>query len=131
MNKRHKEQCELELERAEKAFNAAKVLFRENLYEDCVSRAYYAVMHAARAALSTISVFPNSHNAVKRLFGLHLVKKGPFDREYAVILTTEQEDREIGDYGIGFGFPPDRAQARLEDAEKFITRVRKFINDRE
>ncbi len=40
-----------ELIRAKKALLAAKTLFENQLYEDCVSRAYYAVLHAAIAAL--------------------------------------------------------------------------------
>jgi uncharacterized protein (UPF0332 family) len=41
-----------ELTRAGKALLAAKTLLENQLYEDCVSRAYYAVLHAAKAALA-------------------------------------------------------------------------------
>ena len=129
MSEESQEHYALELDRARKAFKAAKILYQEKLYEDSVSRSYYAVMHAARAALSTISVFPNSHPAVRRLFGLHLVKRGMFGKEYSVILTAEQEDREMGDYGIGYAIPQDRAQARLEEAEKFIAGVEAFVKE--
>lgn len=129
MNAEYQEQCNLELARARKAFQAAKILYQEELYEDCVSRAYYAVMHAARAALATVSVFPESHTAVRRLFGLHLVKSGFFGKEYSVILTAEQEDREMGDYGIGYAIPQDRVQARLEEAEKFMAGVEVFVKE--
>jgi uncharacterized protein (UPF0332 family) len=37
-----------ELTRAKKALSAAKALLEYQLYEDCVSRAYYAVLHAAK-----------------------------------------------------------------------------------
>jgi uncharacterized protein (UPF0332 family) len=37
-----------ELTRAKKALLASQTLLGKQLYEDCVSRAYYAVLHAAK-----------------------------------------------------------------------------------
>jgi len=37
-----------ELIRAKKALLAAKTLLENQLYKDCVSRSYYAVLHAAK-----------------------------------------------------------------------------------
>jgi len=38
-----------ELTRAKKSLLAAKTLLEKDFFEDCVSRAYYAVLHAAGA----------------------------------------------------------------------------------
>ena len=54
-----------ELARAKKALLAAKTLLENQLYEDCVSRAYYAVLHATKAALATENVTPESHHAAR------------------------------------------------------------------
>ena len=116
-----------ELIRAKKALLAAKTLLENQLYEDCVSRAYYAVLHAAKAALSIEDVEPQSHHAVRRMFGLHLVKIGTIDREFARILTAEQEDREIGDYDIHIEIEQDTALKRVRDAEKFVERIDKYL----
>lgn len=121
------EQVDQELERARKALRAAELLLSEELHEDCVSRAYYAILHAARAALLAVSVFPDSHTAVKRLFGLHLVKNGPIEKRFAVILAAGQEDREMGDYGIGLTFPRERAHSRLCEAGAFLKRMEAFL----
>jgi len=116
-----------ELIRAKKALLAAKTLLENQLYEDCVSRAYYAVLHAAKAALSIEDVEPQSHHAVRRMFGLHLVKTGKIEREFARILTAEQEDREIGDYDIHIEIEQDTALKRVRDAEKFVERIDKYL----
>jgi len=116
-----------ELNRAGKALLAAKTLLENQLYEDCVSRAYYAVLHAAKAALVTTGVEPESHSAVRRLFGLHLVKSGKIEKEFAAILTAEQEDREIGDYDIDIEIEQDTALKRVRDAEKFVERIDNFL----
>lgn len=116
-----------ELTRAKKALLAAKTLLENQLYEDCVSRAYYAVLHAAKAALATVGVEPESHHAVRRMFGLHLVKTGKLEKDFAKILTAEQEDREIGDYDIHIEIEKDTAAKRVRDAEKFIKRIEKYL----
>ena len=116
-----------ELIRAKKALLAAKTLLENQLYEDCVSRSYYAVLHAAKAALATKDIEPESHNAVKRMFGLHLIKTGEIEKDFAKILTAEQEDRAIGDYNIYIEIEQDRALKRVRDAEKFVERIEKYL----
>ena len=113
--------------RANKALLAAKTLLENRLYEDCVSRAYYAVLHAAKAALVTGGTEPESHSAIRRMFGLHLVKTGKIEKDFAKILTAEQEDREIGDYDIDIEIEQDTALKRVRDAEKFVNRMEKYL----
>jgi len=116
-----------ELTRPKKAILAAKTLLENQLYEDCVSRAYYAVLHAAKAALAIEGVEPQSHHAVRRMFGLHLVKTGKIERDFARILTAEQEDREIGDYDIHIEIEQDTAQKRVADAEEFVKKIEEYL----
>jgi hypothetical protein len=81
------------------------------LYEDCVSRSYYAVLHAAKAALIKIGVEAESHRAVRRMFGLHLVKTEQIEKHFSQILTAQQE----------------RAAKRVHDAERFVRRIEKYL----
>ena len=57
-----------ELIRAEKSLESANVLLRNGFYEDAISRAYYAVLHAAKASLTLLEINVESHRAVRRLF---------------------------------------------------------------
>ena len=114
--------------RAGKSMRAANILFAEELFEDAVSRAYYAVLHAARAAPSTLDIAPSTHDGVRRMFGLHLVRPGLLEKEYAVIFTAEKEDRELGDYDVAFDMEKDRAQQRITDAMAFVKRVSRFLD---
>ena len=45
------EEIKKEFHRAEKSLQSARLLLRDNLLEDALSRAYYAILHAARAVL--------------------------------------------------------------------------------
>jgi predicted nucleotidyltransferase len=57
----------------------SKTLTREHCYADAISRAYYAILHAAKAALHIHDVVVASHAAVRRMFGLHLVRAGEIE----------------------------------------------------
>ena len=121
------EQAKKELARAVKSLQAARMLLENQLYEDCVSRSYYAVLHAAKAALTKIGVEAESHQAVRRMFGLHLVKTEQIEKRFSEILTAQQEDREVGDYNIYLNIEQDRASKRVLDAERFVKRIEEFL----
>jgi len=61
------------------------------------------------------------------MFGLHLIKTGEIEKDFAKILTAEQEDRAIGDYNIYIEIEQDRALKRVRDAEKFVERIEKYL----
>lgn len=60
--------------RSRKALKSAKFLVSQELNEDAISRAYYAILHAAKAALLIHDQIPKSHSAARNLFGKCLVK---------------------------------------------------------
>lgn len=127
MSKDTPERSIKELARAKKALLAAKTLLEKGLFEDCVSRAYYAVLHAAKASLLLTDVEPGTHDGVRRMFGLHLVKTEKIGKEFARILTAAQEDREIGDYEVGIEIEEQRARQRVDEAKKFVQRIEKYL----
>ena len=48
--------------------------------------------------------------------------------EYAVILTAEQEDRELGVYDVTFQIETERAQKRVAEAKAFVERISVFLD---
>ena len=89
-----------EMDRAAKALRAARLLYDKDLLEDAVSRSYYAVLHAAKAALLSHDTIAESHAAVRRLFGKVLIKEGRIEREWAAVIANEQDQRQIADYDV-------------------------------
>jgi uncharacterized protein (UPF0332 family) len=87
-----------EWRRAWRALRAAEVLAQEGLYEDAVSRAYYATLHAAKAALFIHDVATESHAAVRRMFGLHLIRSGEIESMWSSNLGESFDDRLAADY---------------------------------
>ncbi|MCB1179622.1 MAG: HEPN domain-containing protein [Leptospiraceae bacterium] len=84
-------------------------------------------MHAAKAALLSKGIEVESHDAVKRQFGLHLIKTGIVDKFYGMILREEQDDRMMADYNVGFSPEEDRVFKRLDDAKDFISKMESLI----
>lgn len=116
-----------EFERATRALQAAKNLRTDGLYEDAVSRSYYPVMHAAKAALLIHDAIAESHAAVRRLFGAVLVRKGILEKEWASVLAREQDERIIADYAVGTVWKPEAVSHLIEEAEAFIQRIHAYL----
>ncbi len=112
---------------ARNALRAAQLLARHGIYADAVSRAYYAVLHAAKAALQTRNISAESHAAVKRLFGLHFVKTGEFEPEWSASLAEGFEDRLAADYDGERQFTAREARDESRRAGAFLKRVRRFL----
>src|SRR5215831_12687019 len=87
-----------EWQRAWRALRAAEVLAREGLYKDAVSRAYYATLHAAKAALFIHDVATESHATVRRMFGLHLIRSSEIESMWSSNLGESLDDRLAAGY---------------------------------
>jgi uncharacterized protein (UPF0332 family)/predicted nucleotidyltransferase len=115
-----------ELDRAERSLRSARLLHAEELYEDAASRSYYAVMHAARAALLVHDTVPESHAAVRRLFGQVLVRPGLIEKEWADILKIEQDERFRADYQLDV-WQAEASSKLVEQAGAFVERIREYL----
>lgn len=122
-------QIQAEWNRALKAYGAAKTLLEAGFYEDAVSRAYYAVLHAAKAALLSRDVAAESHAAVRRLFGREFVQSGTLEKEWAIILAQAQDERSLADYDVELTFSPEVTEERVRDTHRFLERVRMVLKE--
>jgi len=120
-------QVQAEWRRSLKAQGAAELLLEAGFYEDAVSRAYYAVLHAAKAALLARDIVTESHTAVRRLFGKELVQQGLLEKEWAMILAHEQDERASADYDVELTFSREVAAQRVEKSRRFLERIRSFL----
>ncbi len=130
MNERTGEYIRQEMKKAEQALKAAQNLLADGLYDDSVSRAYYAVFHSARAVLKIKGIETVSHKGLISQFALHLVKAGEVEEEYGDILRQTKEDRETGDYEPLVTFGPDEVAQLVGGAERFLEKMRGWIGKR-
>jgi len=116
-----------EWNRAREAQRAAETLTRESCYADAVSRAYYAILHAAKAALHVYDIAAESHPAVRRMFGLHLVKPGEIEPEWSAYLVESLDDRLAADYDAETTFSRKEAQSECRRSREFLNRIKRYL----
>ena len=119
-----------EWRRAQESLGAAQSCLRDGYLRDAVSRSYYAVMHATKAALLVHDVNAESHAAVRRLFGKVLVRSGELEKEWSQTLAKEQAGRGSADYDVFTVWEIDRVQESIQRAEAFLDRIRSYLVDK-
>lgn len=115
------------LEKAVKRLGVVEKLFRDGEYEDAVSRAYYAMYHAARAALSMVNVFPKTHEGVVSEFGRKFVLAGIFQKELGKNLADAKAARETYEYSVTATVGRSEAEVILLNAQDFVKAVKKYL----
>ena len=118
-----------ELARARRGLGAAATLIDAGFSEQAVSRAYYAVFHAAIAALLSLGEARSKHSGVIAAFGRLVVHEGGFDQQLARPLRDLFEERNDVDYGLEEP-TPELARQRLTRARRFVDEVERWIEGR-
>jgi len=116
-----------EWRRAIRSLQAAELLARKDYREDAVSRAYYAMLHAAKAALFVHDVATASHAAVRRMFGRHLISTGEIEREWASYLGEGLDDRLAADYDASVSFSTGETSQECLRARAFVERMQRYL----
>jgi uncharacterized protein (UPF0332 family) len=84
-----------------------------------VSAAYYAMLYAARAALSERGEFAKTHSGIWTLFSQVFVAPGEFDQQLSALARRAKAAREEGDY--------EAAPPSAEEAAEFVKGTAEFI----
>lgn len=113
-----------ELESARRALEDAELLSDKDRVESAISRAYYAIFHAARATLYAQGSEPITHRGVKREFGRLIVKTGRVEMEYNAILQEARDQRQVADYESG----EKELLPGVELARDIVAKAKKFVN---
>jgi uncharacterized protein (UPF0332 family) len=92
-----------------------------------VSVAYYAMLNAARAALSEQGAFAKTHGGTWGLFSERFVASGAFNADLFKLAGHAQEARQEGDYQAK-PLSPELARELLGGAERFIAAVEQMLD---
>ena len=108
------------LQVAETKLEHAHQIFEVGLYDDAISRAYYAMFYAAKGALLTEGLDLRKHSSVVAKFREVFVVPRRVEANYLHYLGRAQSARERSDYAP---FMP----ASREDADEVLTAAKVFI----
>ena len=118
-----------EWRRAVESMGAARSCQRDGYYADSVSRSYYAILHAAKAALELHDVTAESHAGVRRMFGLHIVKTGLVEPEWASAVGDSADERIASDYDAMLHFDEQDAREASDRAAAFLDRIHPLLTN--
>jgi uncharacterized protein (UPF0332 family) len=109
------------LEAARRRLKAASMVV-EGDPSTALSAAYYAMLYAARAALSEHDIYAKTHRGTWHEFRRVFVDTGLFDRELAVSVQKIQPEREQADYDA-WPAPAEEALRAIELAQAFLAAI--------
>ena len=118
-----------EWKRAEDCRQAAELCFRHGLYADSISRSYYAVLHAAKAALALYDITITNHRGLARMFSLHIVHAGLVEVYWSSTIGQLSALRMTADYDVEVVFGEADAASAYGQADGFVSRIHTLLTD--
>jgi len=79
--------------------------------------------------LTTHGISRSKHSGVIAAFRQSFVKPGLIEAEYGEIYARVMDDRHTSDYDVGAPIEPDRAQTDLNDAQRFVDRIERYLQE--
>ena len=115
------------LEKARRKLATAQRLLDDGDFEDAAGRAYYAMYHAAHAALLPKRASPRTHKGLAMMLSMHRVKGGEISVDLYRAFVAARDQREYGDYEVASIIGPELARrmprtASAEMASLLLTR---------
>jgi uncharacterized protein (UPF0332 family) len=104
----------------------ARTAFDAGFSAGAVSAAYYAMLYAARAALSEEGAYAKTHKGVWQLFSARFVRSDRVDSAVFASTQRAQELRLLGDYEAGDVSTSD-AEAIVASAQLFVRAVTELL----
>jgi uncharacterized protein (UPF0332 family) len=104
----------------------AREVLASGRLEGAVSAAYYAMLYAARAALSEEDEYARTHGGTWNLFRNRYVVTDAFDEQLFSHAHRAQEVREGADYEA-IRPEPAKAEETVEDASAFVAAVERML----
>ncbi len=120
------EEIGLHLDRAQDCLVEAELLFGEAHWVAAVSRAYYAMFHAATAALLRNGVERHSHQGIISAFGQTFAKTGVVDMRFHKYLKESFDLRQESDYQPIVRLTEEQGRKVLSWARESVTTCRKL-----
>jgi uncharacterized protein (UPF0332 family) len=124
-NRRENARAECSL--GDDALRAADHLHELRLYNDAVSRAYYAAFHYGRALLLTEGLEPKTHRGIVSVLEREFVGRGRIAADAVSLLARLQTFRNIADYDARQRLTETRARTEVDQARRFVEMSRAYL----
>lgn len=118
------------VDRGREDLRAARALLEAGFPAQAVSRAYFAGLHVAEAALFVIGETASTDAGTISAFGRRVVGEGGLQHEAGRTLRKLFEDRQDVDYALAEA-PAEEARKLIEETETLVDATAAWIVQRE
>lgn len=115
------------LGRAQSLLESASLLRDNDYLADAVSRAYYAMFTAARAALLAKDIEARTHRGVRRAFSDHFIRTGVIAEDLGRWFSRAEQLRNLADYDPDASSDPAEVDVLLSQSEAFVAEIEKLL----
>ncbi len=114
------EETSLHLDRAQGCLGEAELLLGASHFTAAISRAYYAMFHAATAALLHCGIERHSHQGIIAAFGQTFAKAGRVEVRFHGYLKKAFDLRQESDYQPVVRLADEEAREVVNWAKEFV-----------
>lgn len=116
------------LAKAKQYLDDAKKTLAMEMYDTAANRSYYAIFHAARAALALDGLDFKKHSGVISNFQMKYIKSGIFDKQLSNIIKSAFSLRTESDYEDFYVISKADVENQVSEAEVFFRAISEYIN---
>lgn len=120
---------DLELEKANRTYDAAMIMVENEHWESAANRLYYALFHAVNALLIYDGHMANTHKGSHALFGQYYIKTNKLPRKYSSIYQKLEAIRDEGDYNWSYNVIPEDIQEKILPAKEMIDAIATMVKE--
>lgn len=120
MTEEKKQVIRYRIERAWETLEEARLMAKDNHWNACANRLYYACFYAVTALLLTRELSSAKYSGTRALFNQHFGKPGLFPRELAVFYNTLCDFHQKCDYEDHVRANAELLMPKLSKAEEFV-----------
>lgn len=117
-----------DLRQSELAMKGARLLREAGLYNDALSRLYYALHHMTLALLLTEGIEPRRHRVVSSLLSAHFLPSGKLTPEDIAVVSRTQTYRDLADYDRAWNATQALADEAFAAVEPLLARIRELLD---
>lgn len=118
---------DLEIEKANRTYDAAHIMVDNEHWESAANRLYYALFHAVNALLIHDGHKVNTHKGSHAMFGQYYIKTGKLPRLFSSIYQKLEAIRDEGDYNWSYSVSPEDIQEKLLPAKEMIDTIAELV----
>ena len=120
---------DLELEKANRTYDAAMIMIEKEHWESAANRLYYALFHAVNALLIHDGHQVNTHKGSHAMFGMYYIRTNKLPREYSNIYQKLESIRDESDYNWAYNIVPEDISEKINTARQMIDTIAAMVKE--